>query len=73
MYIPIGGTPCDMYKYLVKYYKAGQISFKYVKTFNMDEYVGKYAAALYIYTWVPLVQYTTRIYFIAFQFTELDS
>lgn len=31
-----------MYKYLIKYYKAGDISFKYVKTFNMDEYVGKY-------------------------------
>ena len=29
-----------MYRNLVKYYEEGQISFKYVKTFNMDEYVG---------------------------------
>jgi glucosamine-6-phosphate deaminase len=25
---------------LVKFYEAGQLSFKYVRTFNMDEYVG---------------------------------
>ena len=24
------------------YHKAGKISFKYVKTFNMDEYVGEF-------------------------------
>lgn len=35
----IGGTPLGMYKKLIEYYKAGKISFKYVKTFNMDEYV----------------------------------
>ncbi len=29
-----------MYSKLVEYYKAGKVSFKYVKTFNMDEYVG---------------------------------
>jgi len=29
------------YKKLVEYHKAGQLSFKYVKTFNMDEYCGK--------------------------------
>lgn len=28
-----------MYKKLIEYHKAGKISFKYVKTFNMDEYV----------------------------------
>lgn len=38
--LPTGGTPLGMYKYLIEYYKAGSISFKYVKTFNMDEYVG---------------------------------
>ena len=36
-----GSTPLGTYKKLVEYYKAGKISFKYVKTFNMDEYVGK--------------------------------
>lgn len=29
-----------MYKKLIQFYKQGQLSFKYVKTFNMDEYVG---------------------------------
>lgn len=29
-----------MYKKLIDYHRAGQLSFKYVKTFNMDEYVG---------------------------------
>lgn len=29
-----------MYRMLVKFCEEGQLSFKYVKTFNMDEYVG---------------------------------
>ncbi|XP_077293222.1 glucosamine-6-phosphate isomerase Oscillin isoform X1 [Arctopsyche grandis] len=37
--LPTGGTPLGMYKKLIEYYKAGKVSFKYVKTFNMDEYV----------------------------------
>lgn len=28
-----------MYKKLIEFHKAGKVSFKYVKTFNMDEYV----------------------------------
>lgn len=39
--LPTGSTPLAMYKKLVEYYQEGRISFKYVKTFNMDEYVGK--------------------------------
>jgi len=38
--LPTGGTPLGMYKRLVEAFKAGRVSFKYVKTFNMDEYVG---------------------------------
>ncbi|KAA0189383.1 hypothetical protein HAZT_HAZT009441 [Hyalella azteca] len=38
--LPTGGTPLGTYKKLVEYHKAGKVSFKYVKTFNMDEYVG---------------------------------
>jgi len=38
--LPTGGTPLGMYKKLVQAHKAGKISFKYVMTFNMDEYVG---------------------------------
>lgn len=37
--LPTGSTPLPMYKKLVEFYKAKKISFKYVKTFNMDEYV----------------------------------
>lgn len=35
-----GSTPLGMYRMLVKFYEEGLLSFKYVKTFNMDEYVG---------------------------------
>ena len=35
-----GSTPLGMYKKLIEFQEAGQVSFKYVKTFNMDEYVG---------------------------------
>ena len=35
-----GSTPLGMYKKLVEFYESGQLSFKYVKSFNMDEYVG---------------------------------
>ena len=38
--LPTGSTPLGMYKNLIEFHKAGKISFKYVKTFNMDEYVG---------------------------------
>uniref|UniRef100_A0A8C3G9R7 Glucosamine-6-phosphate isomerase n=1 Tax=Cyclopterus lumpus TaxID=8103 RepID=A0A8C3G9R7_CYCLU len=38
--LPTGSTPMGCYKKLIEYYKMGQISFQYVKTFNMDEYVG---------------------------------
>ena len=29
-----------VYRKLIEFYKSGEVSFKYVKTFNMDEYVG---------------------------------
>lgn len=38
--LPTGGTPLATYKALIKHYQAGEISFKHVVTFNMDEYVG---------------------------------
>ncbi|CAI9725117.1 glucosamine-6-phosphate isomerase 2 [Octopus vulgaris] len=37
--LPTGSTPLGTYRRLIEFYKAGCISFKYVKTFNMDEYV----------------------------------
>ncbi|GLT15680.1 glucosamine-6-phosphate deaminase [Vibrio algivorus] len=38
--LPTGGTPLNTYKQLIKLHKAGEVSFKHVVTFNMDEYVG---------------------------------
>ncbi|CAG0884664.1 unnamed protein product [Darwinula stevensoni] len=38
--LPTGGTPLGMYKKLIEYHRQGKVSFQYVKTFNMDEYVG---------------------------------
>lgn len=38
--LPTGSTPLGTYKKLIQFYKEGSVSFRYVKTFNMDEYVG---------------------------------
>lgn len=38
--LPTGSTPIPVYKKLVEAYKQGEISFKNVVTFNMDEYLG---------------------------------
>ncbi len=38
--LPTGSTPIGTYKELIRRHKAGEISFKNVITFNMDEYVG---------------------------------
>lgn len=38
--LPTGSSPLGVYKILVEKYKAGEISFEHVVTFNMDEYVG---------------------------------
>jgi len=38
--LPTGGTPLATYKRLISLYKAGEVSFANVVTFNMDEYVG---------------------------------
>lgn len=38
--LPTGSTPLGMYQKLIEFCKTGTLSFKYVKTFNMDEYVG---------------------------------
>ncbi|GMS86121.1 hypothetical protein PENTCL1PPCAC_8296, partial [Pristionchus entomophagus] len=37
--LPTGSTPLGMYRKLIEFHRAGTLSFKYVKTFNMDEYV----------------------------------
>ena len=36
----VGRGPVGFYEKLIEFYKSGVLSFKYVKTFNMNEYVG---------------------------------
>ena len=38
--MPTGSTPLETYKELIRRHKAGDVSFRNVITFNMDEYVG---------------------------------
>ena len=38
--LPTGSTPLETYKELIAMHKAGEVSFKNVITFNMDEYIG---------------------------------
>jgi len=38
--LPTGSTPLSTYTALIALYKAGEVSFEHVVTFNMDEYVG---------------------------------
>ncbi|KAJ2508823.1 Glucosamine-6-phosphate isomerase (Glucosamine-6-phosphate deaminase) (GNPDA) (GlcN6P deaminase) [Coemansia sp. RSA 2052] len=38
--LPTGSTPVEVYWHLVDYYKRGEVSFRHVVTFSMDEYVG---------------------------------
>ena len=37
--LPTGSSPLGTYRYLVDFHARGQLSFQYVITFNMDEYV----------------------------------
>ncbi|MBR2367715.1 MAG: glucosamine-6-phosphate deaminase [Alistipes sp.] len=38
--LPTGSTPLETYRELIRLHKAGEVSFRNVVTFNMDEYVG---------------------------------
>ncbi|KAJ2004743.1 Glucosamine-6-phosphate isomerase (Glucosamine-6-phosphate deaminase) (GNPDA) (GlcN6P deaminase) [Coemansia thaxteri] len=38
--LPTGSTPVEVYWHLVEFYKRGDLSFRHVITFSMDEYVG---------------------------------
>lgn len=37
--LPTGSSPMGMYKALIKHYQEKRVSFQYIVTFNMDEYV----------------------------------
>ncbi|KAF8934271.1 glucosamine-6-phosphate isomerase 1 [Dissophora ornata] len=38
--LPTGSSPIGVYRNLVKFHQAGELSFQNIITFNMDEYVG---------------------------------
>ena len=38
--LPTGSTPVGTYRHLVELHRRGEVSFRHVVTFNMDEYVG---------------------------------
>ncbi|ORZ14301.1 glucosamine-6-phosphate isomerase 1 [Lobosporangium transversale] len=38
--LPTGSSPIGVYRNLVKFHQAGELSFQHIITFNMDEYVG---------------------------------
>jgi len=38
--LPTGSSPLGIYKEFIKMHKDGKLSFKNVRTFNMDEYIG---------------------------------
>jgi len=38
--LPTGSSPLGIYREFIKMHKEGNLSFKNVRTFNMDEYVG---------------------------------
>lgn len=40
--LPTGNSPLETYKSPITMHKAGQVNFKHVVTFNMDEYVCKF-------------------------------
>lgn len=52
--LPTGSTPLGTYIKLIELYKEGQVSFKHVITFNMDEYVGiqkEHPQSYYSFMW----------------------
>ncbi len=52
--LPTGSSPLGVYHELIRLHKEGQLSFKYVVTFNMDEYVGlpkTHPESYYSYMW----------------------
>jgi len=52
--LPTGSSPLGMYKELIKLNKEGYVSFQYVVTFNMDEYVNlpkEHPESYYSFMW----------------------
>merc|ERR1712070_65135 len=58
--LPTGSTPIGLYKRLAEYHAQGELSFKNVVTFNMDEYVGldaQHAQSYHKFMWDHLFKH----------------
>jgi glucosamine-6-phosphate deaminase len=58
--LPTGSTPYGTYKELIRYYKEGEVSFKNVVTFNMDEYIGipkEHSQSYFTFMWDNFFQH----------------
>ncbi|ORX51707.1 glucosamine-6-phosphate isomerase [Hesseltinella vesiculosa] len=58
--LPSGSSPVGCYQRLAKFCKSGQLSFKHVITFSMDEYVGlprEHSQSYYSFLWKHLYQH----------------
>ena len=58
--LPTGSTPYGTYKELIRYYREGEVSFKNVVTFNMDEYIGipkEHPQSYFSFMWDNFFQY----------------
>jgi len=52
--LPTGSSPLGVYAKLVEMHQAGKVSFKYVVSFNMDEYIGiakEHPQSYYTFMW----------------------
>ena len=52
--LPTGGTPLGTYAELIRRHKAGDVTFRHVITFNMDEYIGlpkEHEQSYYSFMW----------------------
>ena len=52
--LPTGGTPLGTYAELIRRHEAGEVSFRHVITFNMDEYIGlpkEHEQSYYTFMW----------------------
>ncbi|KAF9913851.1 Glucosamine-6-phosphate isomerase 1 [Lobosporangium transversale] len=58
--LPTGSSPIGVYRNLVKFHQAGELSFRHIITFNMDEYVGlprDHPESYHTFMWNNLFRY----------------
>ena len=63
--LPTGGTPLGTYAELIRRHKAGEVSFRHVITFNMDEYIGlpkEHEQSYYTFMWTNFFSHLSLIH-----------